>query len=354
MDDETLAFADALVKKKDVRGELIVLESKLASLIPSDADYPVLFERADAIRKKALAAWQKELHTKTFRLHRGLPRVVVKLSSKKLADYPWLRAIEVVGRWNTDDGPALDVLMKQPKFARVRMVQFDKTTLTFDELDALCASDRVRHLEEIGGFLGVTVGGPTGNVPGWVNDMKTANALLFAKLLGANAFERLNELELEASMGVADWAALATVDGLPALRKLSLSLLGQAATERLLRSPLFRRLEVLELGPNPMGGEPLSDGHGFDAALPALRHLAVEGQVAKGLMRALTKNEKLPRLEYLDLGRAYLEDAWLTPLATGGALPSLKALRVRASTRTVCAKLEKRFGERLRVESASD
>jgi hypothetical protein len=332
-----LVVADELLERGDIRGELIVIESRLAWMVPSDAGYAGLVERAGDLRKKALRAWQKQLHTKTFKLDRGVPAVAVRLGSRApIPNHPWLLALNVIGRPDggakkgTRDAHLLAALMKTPRFARIRRLTLEKVKLTLDEIAALCASN---DLDNLAAF----------DFP-----MRNQSAAALVTVLGSTGFERLAELSLELDIGAEDSPDLENVDGLPALRKLELQSVGHAATERLLRSPLAQRLEVLVVSANASSGAPLTDTYGLDACLPALRHLDIGGAVADMPLWALAHNRTLATLEYLDLGKAHTE-APLESLAHHDDLPSLKALRINegqraAQSRATIRGLERRFG----------
>ncbi len=338
-----LVFADALMERGDLRGELIMVEAELGSMSLTDPRYDALTRRAEELRPRATTAWRKELGKRPFALDHGLPALELALNAKTvLPDEPWLMALHVSGgRPYARDGnavalKALAAVLQAPSFSRVRRLTVTGVPFDWAGLRGFCSCDEVKNLEALDISLAL---GP--------------RALLM--LLGSTRLERLTELVVSTNFATdPDARGFESAAGLPALRRLWLrSGIGNDITPRLVRSPLVQRLEVLRT----------HGGALKDAELPKLRHLVIGGFAQPEALEAIAKNRSLTALESIDLGAAFFEGDALRVFADPRNLPALKRLDIsprrdsptgvvarddaRTMQATTLAALRKRFGDKL-------
>lgn len=308
--DSDLVAADDLVQRNDPRGELIVVTHELRN-----GARPELLERAHELSKQALTLWKKELDgpsMKVTALEEALP--VVRWSPKRGASVDTLFASKLVRRVAvTGNAAAIDAVLKHAGFRQVIDLRIRELPKGFASRPKLAT---LRSLEVTG-------------------DLRLRDV---HELLTATAPAKLARLTLRGGVvKTADVAIFRSVDGLPALRSLLLSIeiyFGpRGLVPSLLVSPLVARL--VELGgvhPNELAR----------VTLPHLRKAIIELPAHLG---ALAVSEGLPNLEALEV--LVSSGADVLPLAKT-TLPKLSRIVLRGTVgRAVRSALAKRFGDGL-------
>lgn len=220
--DSDLVAADELVQRNDPRGELILVTHALRT----NGARPELLERARELSKQALALWKKDLDSPSMKvtaLEGALP--VVRWTPKRGASVDALFSSKLVRRVAVASNAALDAVLKHPGFRQVvdlRIRELPKAFASRPELATL------RSLEITG-------------------DLRLRDV---HELLTATAPAKLARLTLRGGVVKnADVAIFRSVDGLPALRSLSLSpdthFQPKGFIPALLVSPLIARLVEL-------------------------------------------------------------------------------------------------------------
>jgi hypothetical protein len=299
--DRGLVFADELIEKGDVRGELIVVASQMAELGPADARWRALDARAVELKEPATEAWQKEID-RTFFLERGFPgqvtfdmtadkRLVRDPANAKFPTHPWILGLnlEHVTR------QTMPKLFGEPGFARLRSLM----VLDRIEWDDFCVFFENPALRQI---LLLTVKLHVG--------LRGARLLLSSTLL-----DRLTELSLDSEpIRNLNPKGLESVDGLRALRRLSLGFEeSPEIVQALLASPLVQRLEELDVSDSSWPDE--------IPVMPKLRRLGITSfglapEFGKDLAARLAKAQKsLPALTHLDLKECPFMGTGFTPAA---------------------------------------
>ena len=228
--DSELVAADDLVQRNDPRGELVVVMHELRT-----EARPGLLERARELSKQALVLWKKELDgpsMKVTALEDALP--VVRWWPKRGASVDTLFASKLVRRVAvTGNAGAIDAVLKHPGFRQVIDLRIRELPKGFPSRPELAT---LRSLEVTG-------------------DLRLRDV---HELLTATAPARLARLSLRGGLVKnADVALFLSVDGLPALRSLSLSpdthFQPKGFIPALLVSPLVARLvELIGVQPNEL------------------------------------------------------------------------------------------------------
>lgn len=329
---EELVFADQLIEKGDLRGELIVVESELEEVGIDAPRGATLHARALELRPKATAAWSKELGLpkNSFILEMGLPsRVPVQLGAKKLGRVPEHKWI-IGYRARSGGEVALSELLRHPSFARIRSLVVEGVQFTWEGLKGFCSCDEVKNLEWL--ELPLTFG---------------PRALLMA--LQSAKLERLTRLTIGCGFTLEpDLRGFDRVAGLPSLKALHFRPAVYAEiAELFFRSPLAARLEEI-------GIASFSVTNTMDSVkLPNLRRLILSGGFLQPSVLKAIQRADLPRLGFLDLSSANVSSAAAIELANKRVLPKLRRLDVSRNpidAATLDA-LRARFGDQLIAEN---
>lgn len=328
-DPAPLVMADALLDAGDPRGELIMLEDRLRTLDLPLAERLQLERRRDALTPEALERWQAVLPARPnaiTSMSRGLPVVTIgsglKVDVEKVLADPAVRALALRRAPEKQIGD----IITSPAMAKIESLEIEQVTRGRDLAEALAGSPNLSSLRRLcltGVFL---------------------DARSVFQLLSSTKLSALEDLTFGRGFAV-NTALLARAAGLPALRRLEIeSVLSAEAAVALMRSPLARRLESIELW---AFGAVVGIA---ETTLPNLRHLGLGHAYLDAKQAAvLFASKGFPALRSLSLRECWLKDRLCEPLADPQVFPGLERLDVRKNelSRGTLERLAARLGEGL-------